>query len=91
MIGQFAFSKAGHDKQKTYVIIAVDEQYVYLSDGRLKKVNQPKRKKVKHIQIVNRKVEENLLVRLINKEIVFDEEIKYAIRKFSDGEAAKDS
>ena len=32
--GMLARSKAGHDTGKIYVIIDVDETYVYLADGR---------------------------------------------------------
>jgi hypothetical protein len=36
MIGQFAVSKAGHDKGTLYVVVAREGDFVYLSDGRLK-------------------------------------------------------
>ena len=48
--GMLAKSKAGHDKDKIYVIIDTDETYVYLSDGVLKKIENPKKKKKKHVQ-----------------------------------------
>ena len=35
-IGMLAKSKAGHDAGKVYVIIDVDETYVYLADGRIR-------------------------------------------------------
>ena len=34
--GMLVKSKAGHDKGKIYVIIRMDETYLYLVDGRLK-------------------------------------------------------
>ena len=37
MIGQFAVSKAGHDKGTLYVVVAREGDFVYLSDGRLKR------------------------------------------------------
>ncbi len=55
MIGNFARSKAGHDKDKLYVIIDEDNEYVYLSDGKLRTVDRPKKKKKKHIQLVYNK------------------------------------
>ena len=33
-IGYFATSLAGHDKGLTYVITGVDNEYVYVTDGR---------------------------------------------------------
>ena len=41
--GKVVYSKAGRDKGKCFVIIEViDEQYVYISDGRLRKIEKPK-------------------------------------------------
>ncbi|MGN1165549.1 MAG: KOW domain-containing RNA-binding protein [Lachnospiraceae bacterium] len=51
-IGMLARSKAGHDKDKKYVIINADQTYVYLADGRIRTLNKLKKKKRKHIQII---------------------------------------
>lgn len=50
-IGMMAKSLAGHDKGKIYLVSAVDEQYVYLVDGKYRTMEKPKRKKRKHVQI----------------------------------------
>ena len=50
--GMLAKSKAGHDKGKVYVIYDVDETYVYLVDGRIRLLENPKRKKRKHVQVI---------------------------------------
>lgn len=54
-IGMLAKSKAGHDAGKVYVIIDVDETYVYLADGRIRTLDKLKRKKKKHVQIICKK------------------------------------
>ena len=74
MIGNFAFSKAGHDKGKLYVIIAQDEEYVYLCDGRLHPLEKTKKKRYKHVQLIHKKVN--------NEKLLFDYEIKYAIDQY---------
>ena len=43
MIGFLASSKAGHDKDKIYVIIKEDKEYVWLADGRIKTVDNHKK------------------------------------------------
>ena len=48
--GMIVKSLAGHDKDKLYVIIDVQAEYVYLTDGRLKTVDNPKKKRIKHVQ-----------------------------------------
>lgn len=44
MIGMLAFSKAGHDKQSVYMITGEEAEYVYVSDGKRRPVENPKRK-----------------------------------------------
>ena len=50
--GMLARSKAGHDTGKIYVIIDVDETYVYLADGSIRTLEHLKKKKKKHVQII---------------------------------------
>ena len=50
--GMLAKSKAGHDKNQVYVIYDVDQTYVYLVDGKNRTLERPKKKKIKHVQIV---------------------------------------
>lgn len=53
-IGQIVKSKAGRDKGKIFTIYQViDEAYVLVVDGDIRKLNTPKRKKVKHLIIYN--------------------------------------
>jgi large subunit ribosomal protein L14e len=51
-LGTVVLSKAGRDKGRYFVIVGIaDEQYVLLCDGDLRKLQSPKRKKVKHIAV----------------------------------------
>lgn len=50
--GMLAKSKAGHDEGKVYVIYDMDETYVYLVDGKIRTMDNPKKKKRKHVQII---------------------------------------
>ena len=50
--GMLAKSKAGHDTGKVYVIMDIDDTYVYLADGRIRTLDKLKRKKKKHVQII---------------------------------------
>ena len=82
MTGNMAASKAGHDKGGLYIIIREDEEYVYLCDGRLKKLANPKRKNKKHIQIIETDVDKELKNRLQNGEDGRDEEIRRAVKLY---------
>lgn len=79
MIGQFVISKAGHDKDTLYLVVAEEGDFVALCDGRLKLLERPKRKRKKHIQPVNRMAEEEL-VQALKQNCATDEQIKFAIK-----------
>lgn len=81
MIGQFAVSKAGHDKGELYVVVAQEGEYVFLCDGRTKTPDKPKKKKIKHIQPVKKNVGAELLQKLQTGGKVYPEEIRYALRQ----------
>lgn len=47
-----AKSIAGHDKTEVYVVIREDGDAVYLANGKKRTVTSPKRKKLKHVQLI---------------------------------------
>lgn len=50
--GQVVRSKKGRDEGKVFVVIdIIDKDYLYLVDGKLRKLDRPKKKKVKHLYI----------------------------------------
>lgn len=53
-VGMLARSKAGHDAGKIYVIMDVDSAYIYLADGRIRTVDRPKKKKIRHVELICR-------------------------------------
>lgn len=80
LVGRFVISRAGHDKDKIYVVIQVDEKYLYLSDGKNHTMEHLKKKSPKHVILCNAYVEKKLLVNIQEKSKIFDHEIKYAIK-----------
>ena len=82
MVGNLAFSLAGHDKNQIYIIIKEDDEYVYLCDGRLKPLDSPKKKNKKHIQVINKGVDAELSSRIKEGGSVRDEEIKRIIKLY---------
>jgi len=58
-IGQLVKSKAGRDKGKLFIIKEIiNDKYVYIVDGELRKISNPKKKKVKHLIIYKRTFKE---------------------------------
>lgn len=51
VIGRVAVATAGRDKGKRFAVIGFEgTEYVLLADGRLRKAEKPKRKKLKHVR-----------------------------------------
>jgi len=48
-VGQIVKAKAGRDKDRFFVIKELDGAYAYITDGRSRKVDAPKRKKLVHL------------------------------------------
>lgn len=55
LIGRVAYSKAGRDFKRPFVIVGIlNEQYVSIVDGGLRKVEKPKKKKMKHLLLTDK-------------------------------------
>ena len=50
--GMLARSRAGHDKDRMYVIIRAEDEFVYVADGDLRPLRHMKRKNARHLQPV---------------------------------------
>ena len=50
--GMLARSKAGHDKDRIYVVIRTEDKCVYVADGDLRPLRHMKRKNAGHLQPV---------------------------------------
>lgn len=49
-LGQVVFSKAGRDAGRKFVLIGItDSEHVLIADGDLRRVENPKKKKLKHL------------------------------------------
>lgn len=75
--GMLAVSLAGHDKGVLYYIVKADEDTLWLSDGRLKPLEAPKKKNVKHIQAIS-----HIPSELIPAEPITNESVKRMIRLY---------
>lgn len=52
--GDIVYSKAGRDKGKYFFVTQmIDDQYVYICDGDIRRLEKPKKKKLKHLQGVS--------------------------------------
>ncbi|WP_010246778.1 KOW domain-containing RNA-binding protein [Acetivibrio cellulolyticus] len=87
-LGQVVYSKAGRDEGKKFIVIdIIDEFYVMISDGDLRRIENAKRKKVKHLKITG-EVIIPLGDKLEKKVRVSNSEIRKALSEF--GEAKEE-
>lgn len=52
-VGQLVRSLAGHDKGQIFVVVEIEEDYIWLADGKSRLLTNPKKKKIRHIQKIN--------------------------------------
>ena len=53
LIGKLVISNSGRDKNQLYVIIDnIDDNYYLLSNGKTKTIQMPKKKKLKHFDVL---------------------------------------
>ena len=51
--GDVVYSRAGRDQGRYFLVLdEVDEQFVLIADGKLRRLEAPKRKKVKHLRVL---------------------------------------
>lgn len=51
--GSIVYSKAGHDRGGMFLVLCTDGEYAFLADGKVRKLDKPKKKKQKHLQKTN--------------------------------------
>ena len=51
--GSLVYSIAGRDKGSLFLVLSRDGEFVYLADGNLRQVENPKKKKIKHVNKTN--------------------------------------
>lgn len=66
-IGQVVRSIKGRDKDRVFIVVGiVDDQHVLISDGELRRIDKPKKKKLKHLAIFNAASDE-IKERIVNQ------------------------
>ncbi|MEA4816927.1 hypothetical protein SDC9_190256 [bioreactor metagenome] len=77
--GQVVYSKCGRDKGRAFIILSFEENYLYLTDGTLRPIERPKKKKVMHVQKTGFVFSE-LGEKIINGETITNSEIEKALK-----------
>ena len=68
-------STAGRDKDGLFYVIKTEENFVYIADGKRRKIENPKRKKLKHVRKVTR-TESEVAQRMKSGDPVLNSELR---------------
>ena len=80
-LGSIVFSKAGRDKGDYFVVVACEGEFAYICDGKTRKCDKPKKKKLKHLTVTN-SVSELICEKIQESGKVTNNEIRRAIGEF---------
>jgi len=78
-IGSIVLSKAGRDSGNYFIVVKQEKEFAYIVDGGLRKVEKPKKKKLKHLSST-KETHEVLKDKFLSGKKVFDSEVKSALR-----------
>jgi len=54
-VGDIVRALAGRDEERLFAVVGIlDENYVYIADGKSRKADSPKKKKIRHIELVEK-------------------------------------
>ena len=75
-VGRVVFSKAGRDQGHYFVVVdVIDENHVAVANGCQRKVDNPKKKKIKHL-VAKPEVLEEIREKISAKKRIFDSEVR---------------
>ena len=74
-------SLAGRDKGKYFYVLDVEDNYVLIADGKGRKLENPKRKKLKHVRRVSR-TETRVAAKILNGDKVLNSELRRDLATF---------
>jgi len=84
VLGQVVYSKAGRDKGKIFIITGLlDDEYIFISDGDLRRIENPKKKKLKHL-VVTKNIVDLIAQKLSTDAKVTNAEIRKALVELKD-------
>ena len=81
--GDVVRSLAGHDRDGLYCVVNTESDFLQLANGKERKLNSPKRKRVKHVVRAGSS-DHPVFLRLYSGETVGDNELRKALAAFRD-------
>ncbi len=74
-VGYVVKSLKGHDAGRVYLVVAVlNADFVLLSDGEYRKLDNPKQKRIKHVELLSDEIIQN---------VKLDSDVRTALKRFN--------
>ncbi len=87
-IADLVVSLSGRDKNRIFMVVEViDQNYVLIADGMLRKLEKPKKKKIKHLEKSSVVLNERLLLKISEGKKITNAELRKFIRTLMDAES----
>jgi len=84
VLGSVVLSRSGRDSGSYFTIVKIiDKEYVMIADGETRKIEKPKKKKIKHLK-PNGEVLTKIGTKLSNYEVIYNAEIRSALRVYNE-------
>lgn len=80
-IGEFVYATAGRDAGKCFLAVDEEHNYLYICDGKSRKVSNPKKKKLKHLNCTGVKYD-FAVSKLDSTGKLTNKEVRYALSNF---------
>lgn len=87
-IGWIVRSEAGHDAGDVLCVVAVQDGRLLLADGKRRRLIGPKRKKLRHVSVLEQSFDHEVIRKLQNSQTVSDRELRSALAAFKGGNHA---
>lgn len=81
--GSLVYAIAGRDSGGLFVVLSREGEYCFLADGRGRKCDKPKKKKLKHCRSAGKTLD-SLRDKLCSGEKITNSEIRKSLREFTE-------
>jgi len=79
--GEFVYASAGRDEGKCFIVLSREDNYLYLCDGKSRKVSNPKKKKIKHVRLTGDK-DDFIVNKLETVGKLTNKEVRYSLNNY---------
>jgi len=79
--GEFVYASRGRDAGACFIVISQEDNYLYLADGKSRKVGSPKKKKLKHVILTGDR-DDFIVNKLMSIGKLTNKEVRYALVRY---------